>query len=147
MEKYTMERTPKILTTIGLVLEGLAAISSLISGYLLMNFEQFAFMDQVYQTIHEDEEWIFELMTGVIGGFVLVLGIILVIMFTINLILFRKMMNGAFKVDTAKKVYKYQIVWGILSLLMNTLTGILYLVSGFQGLEKLKKPQVVDEVY
>ena len=147
MNAYRMEKTPKILTLIGLVLEGLAAFSSLVSGYLLMNFDRFAFLEEMYASIEEGEQWIFDLMTGVIGGFVLGLGIVLTIMFVVNYFLFSKMMKGRFTQDTAKKVYKYQIIWGILSLLMNTLTGILYLVSGFQGLEKMKSPTKKDEVY
>ena len=145
MNNYVMEKTSKTLTIFGLVLEGFAALSSLIAGIVLVNIDRFPFVEEVYVTIPADEEWIFELMTGVIGVVILIIGIVLGIMFTINFILFTKLMKGDYSKETAKKIYKYQIVWGIISLLMNTLTGILYLISGFQGIEGLKnKPEVSE---
>lgn len=147
MDNHVMEKTPKILTIIGLVLEGFAALSLLVMGILLVNMDKFPFIDEIYTTIPADEEWIFELMTGVIGVVILVLGIVIGLMFVINFILFTKLMGGDVSKETAKKIYKYQIVWGIISLLMNTFTGILYLISGFQGFEGLKTKPEVRERY
>jgi len=140
-----MEKTPKVLTTIGLILEGFAALGSLVSGILFINAERFPFFDEIYATVPTDEQWIFDLMTGIIGIVILVIGIILGIVFVINLILFSKLIKGAYSEEKAKKVYKYQIIWGIISLFMNTLTGILYLISGFQGFEGQKDHMNVRE--
>lgn len=147
MNNHVMDKTPRILTIVGLVLEGFAAFSSLIAGYIFVNIDRFAFIDEIYATMPEDEQWIFDLMSGVIGVVMLVLGVILIIMFIVNITLFTKLMRGEFSKDSAKKVYKYQIIWGIISLLMNTVTGILYLISGFQGYESLKNMVDKDEVY
>lgn len=142
-----MEKTPRILTIVGLVLEGFAAISSLIAGVIFINADRFAFIDEVYATMPADEQWIFDMMSGVIGIVILVIGIILAIMFVVNITLFTKLMRGDFQKESAKKVYTYQIIWGVISLLMNTVTGILYLISGFQGYESLKNTVDKDEVY
>jgi len=147
MDNHVMEKTPKTLTIIGLVLEGFAALSSLVSGILLVNIDRFPFVEEIYATVPAEEEWIFELMTGLIGVMILVLGIVLGIMFIVNFILFTKLMRGDVSKESAKTIYKYQIIWGIISLLMNTLTGILYLISGFQGFEGLKSKPEVRERY
>jgi hypothetical protein len=133
-----MEKTPRILTIIGLVFEGFAAMSSIVAGLLFVNADKFIFIDEIYATIPTDEQWIFDLMTGAIGGLILVMGLSIGLIFTINLILFSKLMRGAYSEVTAKKIYKYQIIWGVISLLLNTLTGIFYIVSGFQGFEGQK---------
>jgi Na+/proline symporter len=133
-----MEKTPKILTIIGLVLEGIAALSSIVFGLLFVNVDKFVFFDEIYATVPPDEQWIFDLFTGVVGVLILVMGIIIGIIFIINLILFSKLMRGDYSEETAKKIYKYQIIWGVISLLLNTLTGIFYIISGFQGFEGQK---------
>ena len=130
---HKMDNTPKILTIIGLVLEGLGVFGLLIGGIIMRNIGDLPFFDaELMQIPQEDLDFMIELYE-IFGGIMIVIGIITVFIFIINLILFIKLMSGKFSEETAKKVYLYQAIWGGLNLLTNTITGILYLVSGVQG--------------
>jgi len=131
---HKIEKTPKILTIIGLVLEGIAAVSSAFFAYL------FSMMDSIpglkvellkEMTIEEYDELliIFDFVVVVL----LVFAIIITAIFMINLVLFSKLIKGSFTDEQAKKVYLYQAIWGGISIILNTVTGILYLISGVQG--------------
>lgn len=55
----------------------------------------------------------------------------------VNLVLFTKLLNGKFDEETASKVFLYQAIYGGVNLLFNQLVGVLYLVSGIQGRQKI----------
>ena len=130
---HKMDNTPKILTIIGLALEGLGVFGLLVGGFIMRNIGSLPFFDaELMQIPQEDLDLMIDLYE-IFGGIMIVIGIITVFIFIINLILFIKLMSGKFTEETAKKVYLYQAIWGGLNLLTNTITGILYLVSGVQG--------------
>ena len=130
---HKIENTPKIITIIGLVLEGLAglvytgmAILFSYSGGII------EFLQEADEMTVEEEEFL-QIMMNWMSGLFIVLAILFVVMFFINLYLFTKLIRGSFTDAQAKKVYLYQAIWGGINVLLNTVTGILYLVSGIQG--------------
>ena len=130
---HKMDNTPKILTIIGLALEGLGVFGLLVGGFIMRNIGSLPFFDaELMQIPQEDLDLMIDLYE-IFGGIMIVIGIITVFIFIINLVLFIKLISGKFTEETAKKVYLYQAIWGGLNLLTNTITGILYLVSGVQG--------------
>lgn len=130
---HTMDNTPRIVTIIGLIFEGLGVLGSIVSGLWLRYIESspfYAFIEMDTTPAELDE--VLELMVW-LGNLVLGLGIFLAIFFVVNLILFTKLMGSKLDEETAKKVYLYQAIWGGVNILFNQITGILYLVSGVTG--------------
>jgi hypothetical protein len=128
-----MQPTPKIITIIGLVLEGIGVLSLGLFAILIRFVENIPGYDSMLNDMSVEDLEIFEWMMGFLNTFLLVMVIILIPIFIINLILFTKLINGSFNEKQAKKVYLYQAIWGGLNIISNTVTGILYLISGVQG--------------
>ena len=130
---HEMQNTPKIITIIGLVLEGLAGVVTLLSAILIKYIDRIPGYAESLQDMTADELEAYNFIMALSFGMLIVLAIIFIVMFVINLFLFTKLMKGNFTEEQAKKVYLYQAIWGGISVLINTITGILYLVSGVQG--------------
>ena len=130
---HKIQNTPKIVTIIGLALEGLAAFSAILSAiFIPLLFNSEFFLSDLGEMTSEELEF-FDIMISWMTSIMIVFALLFTIMFTINIILFTKLIRGKFTEEQAKKVYLYQAIWGGISILLNTVTGILYLVSGVQG--------------
>ncbi len=130
---HEMQKTPKIITIIGLVLEGLAAVACILSAYIFTLLDKIPGYTESLQEMPADDLAAYETIMNFTLGILVVFSVIFSIMFVINLILFTKLMKGSFTEEQAKKVYLYQAIWGGISILINSVTGILYLISGVQG--------------
>lgn len=130
---HTMDKTPKIITIIGLVFEVIGVLGAFLGYWILKNIEDFPGMG-VYEadlTVIEYAEFL-ELM-HFLADVILVIGIITAVIVLINLLLFSKLIKGTLTEQGAHKVYLYQAIWGGINLMFNQITGILYLISGVQG--------------
>ena len=130
---HTMEKTPRVITKIGLVLEFLGGAFALLAYMMFevyMSTENLLTLDP---TTTPEELEIIETIFPVIKVILLVTGIISLIMFVVNLIVLGGLYKERYTEEQAQKVYKYQFVLGIVYLFLNTIVGILYLVSGHQG--------------
>ncbi len=130
---HEMDKTPKIITIIGLVFEGIGFIGTLIGYYVLANFEDFPGVSLAASDM-EPAEWdeFLELMSF-FADIMVVLALIMGVFFLINVLLFTKMIRGNMSEESAHKTYLYQAIWGGVNLLFNQITGILYLISGVNG--------------
>jgi uncharacterized phage infection (PIP) family protein YhgE len=130
---HEMDRTPKILTIIGLVFEVVGIIGMFIGAYFMMNLQNFSFMTPEILEITQDEfDMIIDIYTW-IGNLLIGMGIIMGVFLIINLFLFPKLIKSKYTEESAKKVYLYQAIWGGLNLLFNQVVGVLYLISGVTG--------------
>lgn len=130
---HTMDKTPKIVTIIGLVFEGFGAFGTLIASLFLLNIGNTPLYDMLAADTTDAELEEIITMLNWFGGIALGVAIITGVFFVVNMYLFLKLMRGGFDEKTAKTIYLYQAIWGGINLLFNTLTGILYLVSGVTG--------------
>jgi len=130
---HEMDNTPRILTIIGLILEGLGAIGGFFGYWILTNFSKMPGVNATSMEMTQDDfNELLEIIAW-LADFVLVIAVVMVVFFVISLVLFTKLMRGKFTEETAKKVYLYQAIWGGFNLLFNQITGILYLISGVGG--------------
>ena len=139
---HQIEQTPKIITIIGLVVEGIAA---LIIGALAIFFSYFDKMSIYPEIIAEmtpEELESFEIITQYTTTLMIITASVFIVMFIINLFLFSKLIKGSFTEAQARKVYLYQAIWGGINIFANAATGILYLISGIQGYNGL--PDRID---
>ncbi len=130
---HKMDKTPRILTIIGLVFEGLGVLGITASALLFRSIESLPFYDEMISTMSQSEITEMLKIMNILGNIFFVLSIITIIFFILNLYLFVKLLKGKYNEKDAKKVYLYQAVWGGVNMLYNQLTGILYLVSGVMG--------------
>jgi len=130
---HEMQATPKIITIIGLVLEGFGVLSLGLFAILIRFVENIPGYDSMLADMSVEDLEIFEWMMGFMDTILLVMAIILIPIFIINLSLFTKLIKGSYTEKQAKKVYLYQAIWGGINIFSNTVTGILYLISGVQG--------------
>ena len=131
---HTMEKTPKVITIIGMVIEGISVIVLHATTILFLNLNKLPGLGSAQEADMPYNEYL-ELMDvmNIIGNIIFVMAIITTIFFIVNLILFTGLMKGKYTEEKAKKIYLYQAIWGGLNLLSNQITGILYLISGVQG--------------
>ena len=130
---HKMENTPRIITIIGLILEGVAALVTTLTAILVSLIDKIPGYTESLEELPADELQALEFMMGFLLVLLIVLAVIFSVMFLINLILFTKLMRGGFTEEQARKVYLYQAIWGGISIVLNSVTGILYLISGIQG--------------
>ncbi len=130
---HVMQRTPKIITIIGLVFEGLAAVVCGISVLIFTFLDKIPGYSESLLEMQPDELEAYNYIMDFTFIILIVFTIVFSIMFVININLFTKLIKGSLTEEQAKKVYLYQAIWGGISLLFNSITGILYLVSGVQG--------------
>ncbi|MFK5883551.1 MAG: hypothetical protein QM489_04335 [Candidatus Izemoplasma sp.] len=145
---HKIEHTPKVLTIIGLILEGFAGAVALAMGLVFRwllaetEFEE-DFRAELFSEMGntQDTELIIDLYMFFFNS-IFYIGVIVFVVFIVNVYLFTKLLRGKFTEKQAKKVYLYQAIWGGFNLLFNQITGILYLVSGIQGFNK--KPDKIE---
>ena len=131
---HKMENTPKIITIIGLILEGIAALVYGAIAILFLNIDKINGLSSALEADMTIEEYADLIqMMDFIGNIILALAVIYGIFFIINLFLFTGLISGKYTEEKARKIYLYQAIWGGLNLLSNQFTGILYLISGVQG--------------
>ena len=131
---HKMENIPKIVTIIGLVMEGVAVIVLTATSILMLSIDKiYGFRNALEADLPQDEYLEMLKWMDWIGYFILGVAIFIGIFFIINLYLFPRLMSGKYTEEQAKKIYLYQAIWGGFNLLSNQITGILYLVSGVQG--------------
>jgi hypothetical protein len=128
-----MDKTPRILTIIGLIFEGVGVVGSFFGGWLMVNFDSLpgvspSSMDMSQADFNELIEFM-AWLGDIIYGIAIVLGVI----FILNLYIFTKLIGSKYEEASAKKVYLYQAIWGGINILFNQITGILYLISGVSG--------------
>lgn len=130
---HTMDKTPKIITIIGLIFELFGAVTSIFMGLFMMRFESTWFYDLIAldSSPAELNEVIYIMDT--FGIYVFVIGIITTIVGVVNLYLFVGLMRSRFTEQQAKSLYLYQAIWGGINILFNQITGVLYLISGVTG--------------
>ena len=134
---HVMDRTPRIVTIIGLVFEGLSVImmgfiAFVFKAYLTVNNQFFVDLLTEDGASTADIDFVFKLYE-IIGNVLIVLAVVIGLFFILNIVLFTKLIKGRYSEETAKKVYLYQAIYGGVNLLFNTLVGILYLISGVMG--------------
>lgn len=128
---HEIERTNKIITIIGLVFEGVAALSYLV---MILVWDKVLGYYELLEADMSPSEFKFTMeIMDFVGDIIMVVGVITIIVVLVNLFLFTKLVRGRFDETTARKVYLYQAIWGGINLLSNQITGILYLVSGVRG--------------
>lgn len=130
---HVMQPTPRIITIIGLILEGIGVFFLGIFAVLIRFIDRIPGYEKSLNEMTAEELEVYEWFMGFLDTFLLVMAIIFISIFIINLFLFSKLIKGSFTEKQAKKVYLYQAIWGGINIASNTVTGILYLISGVQG--------------
>ncbi len=131
---HKMENTPMIITIIGLIMEGIAVVVLVATSIFMLNIDKITGLGSALEADMSPEEYL-EMMKWMdwIGYFILGMTIVLGVFLILNLYLFPRLMKGKYTEEQAKKIYLYQAIWGGINLVMNQITGILYLISGVQG--------------
>jgi hypothetical protein len=143
--KHTMDNTPRIITILGLVLEGVGVLGLYMMIYMISILTKSSYFTfEKLEITQEEFNDLLHVVDIVEIGFI-VLAIFMTIVFVINLYLFTNLIKGKYTEQQAKGIYLYQSIWGGISLLYNTLVGILYLVSGIQGYKGRKEEKNIRE--
>lgn len=130
---HKMDSTPKTITIIALILEGLGALGIIV---VLIVFSSTDLLQLIYNETALELSTEFSDYHSVFYGFVRITVIFLsisMLIFVVNLILFVPLLKGKCSETKASRIYLYQAIWGGLNLFSNTFVGVLYLVSGVQG--------------
>ncbi len=130
---HKMEKTSKIITIIGLCFEGLAAVMCTLSVLFFSYLDRLPGYKEALLDMSADDLEAFNYIMRLSYILLIIFAVIFMIMFIINLTFFTKLIKGLYTEEQAKKIYLYQAIWGGISLTINSVTGILYLVSGIQG--------------
>lgn len=130
---HKMDNTPKIITIIGLILEGFG-LFGFGFGYIILNsLKDSSYFTAEYLEISSSEYIELMNMLDIIANVIIIIGVIFLIIFLFNLRLFVRLIKEKYTMEQARKIYLYQAIIGVIYLLSNTVVGILYLISGVQG--------------
>jgi hypothetical protein len=130
---HEMDNTPKVVTIIALVLEAMGALGLFFGAYLLGSLLDRSFFLELDPSIALDELDLILSIYGTMATVMYVIGFVFLAIFIINVIIFRKLIKGEYSEETARKVYTYQLIWGIINIFVNTIGGILHIVSAVSG--------------
>lgn len=130
---HKMNNTPRILSIIGSVFDFLGVFSLAITAFVFKAlFTEEFFEDLVPPEDMAEIREIVELYQ-IIGNVMIVLAMILGVIFIINLFVNIRLIRGKVPEEKAKTYYTYQLFIGIVLMLMNTISGIVYIISGIKG--------------
>ena len=142
-ENYVVSNVTKICTTIALIFDGISVITL---TFLIVYFQK------LFDLIIEDlnmypsnvKNQIMEYQ-DLFRGLVIIGTILSSIFLVINLILFIKLINKKVSLKAAKRITIYQIIYGVISISGNSISAILYLISGISSNTNLR-PVITDSV-
>lgn len=129
----------KVLTIIGLVIEGLSFLAML--GITLLFSRIPAWFEETILLFSEDVLEFNQIMNGIpfIRVMVILFSVFISILFIINLIFFIPTILGKKSQTFTSNVFLYQAILGGISLFTNQLLGAIYLISGIIGRNELEK--------
>ncbi len=142
---HEMDKTPRILTIIGLVFEGFSVFGYILGAFIFRNIAGFPGVTPEALELTIDE---FNEMMDIfvwLGDIMYVIAIIITIVFVANLFLFGRLLSGKYEEEQAKKLYLYQAIWGGINVMFNQITAIMYLVSGVSGYSGHKEERNIRE--
>ncbi len=129
--------TTKICTIVGLVFEGITVVGMFFLALFFRHPPQFVLDLIEAEDLSQTEQQLVDFVFDFFAYFGLIVGILVAIVFVVNLVLFTKVIKGQLDREKTRKVLIYQAVWGGISLLFNQIGGVLYLVSGIAGLNQI----------
>lgn len=129
---HKMEETPKILTILGLIIEGLAFLVYVGANIIVRILAAVSKTEWLNEGFTSEDAELMVRALPLLASLFLGIAILLLIMFVINLFIFIRLIKGGYTEDQAKKIYLYQAIWGGISLTFNTISGVLYLISAVQ---------------
>lgn len=130
---HTMQNTNRILSIIGSVFDFLGVLGLAASALMFkVLFTEEFFMEFVPEAETGEIQQIVELYQ-ILGNVMIVLAMILGVIFIINLIVNFRLISGKLDENQARTSYTYQLFIGIVLVLLNTIAGICYIISGVQG--------------
>ncbi|MFP4286104.1 MAG: hypothetical protein ACLFRI_00270 [Candidatus Izemoplasmataceae bacterium] len=135
---YKISEPSKTLTFIGLIWEGLAMMFFAFGAVILRQMSLIPKEDLIAEGMLELEADMFLNVTSVLNIVFVIVGMILFVVFLVNVVLFTKLIKGSLTPAQAKNLFVYQAIWGGVSLIFNTITGILYLMSAISAQSKEK---------
>ncbi len=142
---HTMDKTPRIVTIIGLVFEGIGVLGLSFSAAIFLSFESIPFYDNIINSMNQQEVSEMLDIMNLLGNVFFYLALIVGAFFLVNLYLFIRLIKGTVEEEDAKKIYLYQAIWGGFNMLFNQITGVLYLVSGVMGYNGNKEETNIRE--
>ncbi len=129
----------RILTIIGLVVELIVFLTAIGFGlFMVVQNDFFLSLIREQNLPSTQEDFLLIVMNG-LGYLLIGVGLLIFIVFIINLFLFTKLISHRFDQNKMRKVLIYQSVWGGINLLFNQVSGVLYLISGLNGLNEMNK--------
>jgi hypothetical protein len=140
-----MDKTPRIVTIIGLVFEGIGVLGLSFSAAIFLSFESIPFYDNIINSMNQQEVSEMLDIMNLLGNVFFYLALIVGAFFLVNLYLFIRLIKGTVEEEDAKKIYLYQAIWGGFNMLFNQITGVLYLVSGVMGYNGNKEETNIRE--
>ncbi len=135
---HKMQDTPKILTIVGLVVEGLAILVFATATVIFRMIASIPKEDLIADGWSDLDAQILLNFSRTFSIVTLIIGVLIFVMFLVNLVIFTKLIKGMYDDIQAKHIYMYQAIWGGISILFNTITGVLYLISAVQSQSKYK---------
>ncbi|XMB86383.1 hypothetical protein RJG79_00880 [Mycoplasmatota bacterium WC44] len=126
-ENYFVSSVTRICTIIALILDGISVLTLILFTAYIDNFLEFIVKfdsTNIYQILELENMIKSILIFGMIFS---------IIFFIINLIFFIKLINKKVSLKAAKGITIYQIVYGVITLGGNTISAILYLISGLNS--------------
>lgn len=129
----------KVLTIIGLVIEGLSSLA--MWGITLLLSRIPAWFEESILLFSEDVMEFNQIMNGIpfIRVIVILFSVFISILFIVNLIFFIPTILGKKSETFTSNVFLYQAILGGISLFTNQLLGAIYLISGIIGRNELEK--------
>lgn len=129
----------KVLTIIGLVIEGLSFLA--MWGITLLLSRIPAWFEETILLFSEDMMEFNQIMNGIpfIRVIVILFSVFISILFIVNLIFFIPTILGKKSETFTSNVFLYQAILGGISLFTNQLLGAIYLISGIIGRNELEK--------
>lgn len=130
---HKMNDTPRILSIIGSVFDFLGVFGLAATAFVFkVLFSEEFFEDIVPPEDMAEIQEIIELYQ-IIGNVMIVLAMLLGVIFVINLFVNIRLIRGKVTEEQSKTYYTYQLFIGIVLILMNTISGIVYIISGIKG--------------
>ncbi len=140
-QRHVIENESKVPTLAGLLIEGFSNIIALFVAIVVFLIIQTGVIEDLTESWQGMQEpLLIRLIVRVYQTGMFFVLIVTWAIFIINLWLFTSLIRGRYSNIQASKVYTYQLIYGLIILLINPLLGILYCFSGYKGKIATTKP-------
>ena len=133
---HTIKQPSRTLTLFALIVEGFIAFSILALSIIAIARSDISLAEFLKTSWPPSAEW-GDYLLIIFGTVFMIISAVVIMFFSLNIYLYTQLKRGHFTDESARKVYLYFVIYGVVVIFISFgvghLSGVLYIISGVFG--------------